>query len=165
MRRFSTAATAEKPDPISVVENVDLNPRRVIENARLTIAIGPVPGESIPLAKRETIVGREKDCDLRFDSDFISRHHCVFSLDNDTLRVRDLGSKNGTFLNGSRIHTDEVGLKHGDMLSIGDVIFEVCCDEFAERQPAAQPMPRSEQRTAVIQNETTQAHRGRFIGS
>lgn len=52
-------------------------------------------------------VGRAHDCYLQIPSDLlhsdISRHHCVLDIDPPAVRVRDLGSRNGTFINGKKI--------------------------------------------------------------
>jgi len=54
-----------------------------------------------------SIVGRADDCDIQFPMDAghldISRHHCMFEFDPPTVKVRDLGSRNGTFVNGNKI--------------------------------------------------------------
>jgi serine/threonine protein kinase len=51
------------------------------------------------------LVGRAEDCDLRVPADDrrVSRHHCAFDIDPPAVRVRDLGSRNGTFVNGVRL--------------------------------------------------------------
>lgn len=53
------------------------------------------------------VVGRGDDCDVRLPTDYahsdVSRHHCQFEVDPPHIRVRDLGSRNGTFVNGARI--------------------------------------------------------------
>jgi predicted component of type VI protein secretion system len=92
---------------------------------RLSIVSGPHAGETIEIKRGKLLVGREEDCQLRPDSEFVSRHHCVVLLDEYTLRVRDLGSKNGTFVNGHRIGAGERILLHGDMLAIGEMMCQV----------------------------------------
>jgi hypothetical protein len=81
-------------------------------------------GKVVPLGFSRFIVGRDKDCDLRLDSLTASRHHCVFKRDEFTLRVRDLGSRNGTLVNGEPIHAETV-LYDGDEVRIGDVAVQV----------------------------------------
>ena len=53
------------------------------------------------------VVGRADDCDIRFPMDpvhmDVSRHHCRFEIDPPEVKVRDLGSRNGTFVNGQKI--------------------------------------------------------------
>ncbi len=62
----------------------------------------------------KTIVGRSSACDLTIDSELLSRRHAEINIENDQLRIVDLGSSNGTFLNGSRI--EEAHAKPGDEL-------------------------------------------------
>jgi predicted component of type VI protein secretion system len=94
-------------------------------DAKLRVLSGPHAGETIDVINGKLLVGREEDCHLRPDSEFVSRHHCVLLLDEYTLRVRDLGSKNGTFVNGRRIGISETILLHDDMISIGEMICQV----------------------------------------
>jgi hypothetical protein len=69
--------------------------------ARLRITSGPLSGQSIEL-QGDLVVGRE-DTDLEIDDAEISRRHAVLRRHADRLQVEDLGSKNGTFVNGDRI--------------------------------------------------------------
>jgi pSer/pThr/pTyr-binding forkhead associated (FHA) protein len=94
-------------------------------DARLRILSGPHSGETVQVRRGKLLIGREEDCHLRPDSEFVSRHHCVLLLDDYTLRIRDLGSKNGTFVNGRRIGTSETILLHDDMISIGEMIGQI----------------------------------------
>jgi predicted component of type VI protein secretion system len=54
----------------------------------------------------------------------VSRHHCVFSIDDFSVRLRDLGSTNGTLVNGERIRKETV-LSSGDRIIIGNLDFEL----------------------------------------
>jgi pSer/pThr/pTyr-binding forkhead associated (FHA) protein len=94
-------------------------------NARIRIVRGPRSSETIEVSGGKLLIGREKDCHLRPESDFISRHHCVLLLDDYTLRIRDLASKNGTFVNGCRIGGGETILSQDDMVSIGEIVFVI----------------------------------------
>ena len=86
--------------------------------AKLRVASGKQEGSDIPLPVGKFLVGREEDCHLRPNSDLVSRHHCVFTVDDFTVRLRDLGSTNGTFVNGERIR-GAVVLNNGDRVVIG----------------------------------------------
>lgn len=104
--------------------------------ANLKVNSGKQTGKTIPLPPGKFLIGREEDCHLRPNNDLISRHHCVFALDEFSLRVRDLGSTNGTFVNGERIRGGVI-LKTGDIVSIGKLDFEVTvCDPASEETQA-----------------------------
>ena len=103
--------------------------------AELRIAAGNKQGNSISLPQGKFLVGREEDCHLRPNSDLVSRHHCVFTVDQFSLRLRDLGSTNGTFVNGQRL-VGAVNLKPGDRVLIGKLDFEVLIEETSQETPA-----------------------------
>jgi predicted component of type VI protein secretion system len=96
----------------------------------LKVLEGRQQGKTIPLHVRQFLIGREQDCHLRPNSDLVSRHHCVFTLDDFALRLRDLGSTNGTFVNGERIQ-GQVVLKAGDHVNVGKLAFEIVVKETA----------------------------------
>ncbi len=81
---------------------------------------------SFSLPRTITVIGRREDCDLRIPLGDVSRKHCRFIADNDTLRVEDLGSSNGTFHNGVRIQ--EAVIAPGDTVQVGPVMFVVQID-------------------------------------
>lgn len=87
-------------------------------HAELKVLGGKFQGKAIPLNTKRFLVGREQDCHLRPNSDSVSRHHCVFVIDDYTVRLRDLGSTNGTRVNGELIRHETV-LKDGDEIHIG----------------------------------------------
>jgi FHA domain len=101
-------------------------------DVRLRFVKGPFAGETIPMLPGKLLIGRAKDCQLRLDSNLVSTHHCVLLLDEYALRIRDLGSKNGTIVNGIRIGTHETILVHDDRVSIDQLTFEIDLGESAE---------------------------------
>jgi len=92
--------------------------------AELKVVGGKHAGQVISLNRRKFLIGREQDCQLRPNSEMVSRHHCVFSVDEYSVRLRDLGSTNGTLVNGERIRKDVV-LVAGDKVIIGNLEFEL----------------------------------------
>ena len=72
----------------------------------------------------EYCIGREPDCDIRIESEQISRHHAKLILHVDSAEVQDLGSSNGTFLNEKKV-VGAMPVKPGDKVQIGDATLEV----------------------------------------
>ncbi len=84
-----------------------------------------------------TVIGRRKDCDLCVPLMSVSRRHCELNLDQGRLTIRDLGSKNGTFLNGVKV--SESPVKPGDVLKIGALYFGVQIDGRPENVETMRP--------------------------
>ena len=89
-------------------------------------------------------VGRSSENEIVVDEDGVSRRHCRFKLDHGRLRVLDLGSTNGTYVNGRRVQDEPVD--HGDMVLVGRSLFEI--RDASGRSQAGQ--------TAVVGAETIQ---------
>lgn len=79
-----------------------------------------------PVKKESTVIGRREDCDLRIAVEAVSRKHCRILLGGDKVEIEDLGSSNGTFVNGSKI--DRIELSAGDTVQVGPVAFVVQID-------------------------------------
>ncbi len=77
------------------------------------------PPQQTALDKFPFVIGRSEDSDLSINSNRISRQHAEILADEDGYRVRDLGSTNGTFLNGLQI--DEARLCDGDLFVVADI--------------------------------------------
>jgi len=71
-----------------------------------------------PLEPPKVVVGRSRSCDIRFREDTVSRLHAAFVFDEQGLVLEDLGSSNGTFLNGQRVLSRE-RLRPGDQVRFG----------------------------------------------
>ena len=78
--------------------------------------------KTFSLRNDNTIIGRHDDCDLHVPLQAVSRKHCQLIKNNQTVKLLDLGSRNGTHLNGKRIK-DETSAKAGDYISIGPLTF------------------------------------------
>lgn len=78
---------------------------------------GPLAGTQFALDGEVTLAGRSSDADITLNDVTVSRHHVEFVRGDDQVTVRDLGSLNGTYLNGERITT--ATLSHQDTVQIG----------------------------------------------
>lgn len=81
---------------------------------------------SFSLTRDVTVIGRREDCDFRIPLGEVSRKHCRLLRQGDGVRVEDLGSSNGTFVNGRRVQ--EAELHAGDTLQIGPLAFVLQLD-------------------------------------
>lgn len=76
--------------------------------------------KKVPLEKHSLVIGRSDDADLVISSKDVSRQHARVTCDGSTVWIEDLGSTNGTFVNGVKIKKSEFRLK--DEIGIGDLI-------------------------------------------
>jgi pSer/pThr/pTyr-binding forkhead associated (FHA) protein len=99
---------------------------------RLKIAQGSKAGTEIKIPGPECLIGRGDDCHLRTQSDAVSRRHCVIHSTENEVTVKDLGSRNGTFVNGEQVTQDTV-LLDGDHLRVGPLEFQVMVEQTVSR--------------------------------
>jgi phosphoserine phosphatase RsbU/P len=80
-------------------------------------------GEAIgyQLAEEVTVLGRAPECQIQLDSNMVSRRHAQVTRDKDSYFVEDLGSGNGTFVNGKRIQ-ERTQLNANDRLKLGPIL-------------------------------------------
>lgn len=91
---------------------------------QLIVVQGKPEGKTIPLTGSVFRIGRDESCQLRPSSEEVSRRHAEFAVSADSVTVRDLGSRNGTFLNGRAV-TELSKLKSGDLVKVGPLTFTV----------------------------------------
>jgi pSer/pThr/pTyr-binding forkhead associated (FHA) protein len=129
----------------------------------LVVLEGEFAGQEIPIRPR-FLIGRCRQSDLRPSSDLVSRLHAMILMDGDQAWIRDLGSTNGTWVNGSRLE-GEVLLQHDDLVRIGPLSFRVliqpelsrsasCESTLAPWKQSPSCMPQYEQRIVVTKNGT-----------
>jgi transcriptional regulator with GAF, ATPase, and Fis domain len=90
---------------------------------RLTAASGPLAGQTFLLGAKPLTLGRDRGNALQLRDLAVSRHHCVIETSEGGLLLRDLGSSQGTFVNGGPV--TEWALEHGDLVTVGGSLFLV----------------------------------------
>jgi diguanylate cyclase (GGDEF)-like protein len=101
----------------------------------LVMIRGPQLGRRIALSEGAHTLGRSSECDLVIATDGVSRQHCILRVERGTVRVRDCGSKNGTWVQGERIAVDEaIVLANGAILRTGDASFKLLLNGDAEAE-------------------------------
>jgi pSer/pThr/pTyr-binding forkhead associated (FHA) protein len=98
-------------------------------------------GQPVAIVKDMTLVGRKESCDLRIDHKSVSKMHCVIVKTDGLLLIRDLGSTNGTRVNGTRVR--RAALLPNDQLSIAHFKYKV--DFGPEVPPPVSPGERTQQ--------------------
>jgi serine phosphatase RsbU (regulator of sigma subunit) len=94
--------------------------------ASLVIREGPGAGagNEYPLAPERTLIGRDVEVDIQLASKTVSRQHCQILSADGSYYIEDLGSRNGTYLNGRRV-VRRMALSPRDLLKIGEFSFEL----------------------------------------
>ena len=106
--------------------------------ARLVILTGRHRGARLNLPEKTVVVGRDEDCAVRLNTHDVSRQHCTLLVSGEEIRVKDLGSRTGTFINDQEVK-EESPLKAGDILRVGPMLFQM------ETQRPDLPEPPSEE--------------------
>jgi predicted component of type VI protein secretion system len=98
----------------------------MLSNFRLVMRSGPSVGKVYPLDKNEIFLGRDLNNDIVINDPEISRRHSRLFLQGNSYVLEDLGSTNGTFVNGQRLMGPHV-LRPGDVVTFGErlsLVFE-----------------------------------------
>jgi pSer/pThr/pTyr-binding forkhead associated (FHA) protein len=90
----------------------------------LKVIEGSKTGAKVAIKKHEFVIGRSQDCHLCAGSSAVSRRHCAILRTENRLSIKDLGSRNGTLVNGEKI-TGEVELASGDEIGVGPLKFMI----------------------------------------
>jgi transcriptional regulator with GAF, ATPase, and Fis domain len=91
-------------------------------NPRVSGISGPFQGLTFSLSAPEVSIGRDASNQLWISDPALSRRHCLLIRNGEQITIRDLGSLNGTFVNGLTV--DELALRHGDQISIGGSVLQ-----------------------------------------
>jgi transcriptional regulator with GAF, ATPase, and Fis domain len=120
---------------------------------KLVVLAGPLCGEAFPLEGPGVTIGRDTATQLSIPDRLMSRRHCEVQATDGSFVLRDLGSSNGTFVNGIPIR--ERMLQHGDRIRVGDSVLL-----FLDRQGGHQSSSTGEALTeGAIEDRTTRVPR------
>lgn len=120
----TTAPATDTPSPSAEVTAVNPKARGPQlpgdKNVSLSVIAGPLKGNTFPITQPRVILGRA-GVDIVVADTEISRQHCALEVHQDTVMLVDLGSTNGTFVDGDRIESQE--LEHLSEFRIGGITF------------------------------------------
>lgn len=115
----------------------------------LKVVGGKNDGREIAISIPEFVIGRGDDAHLKPSSDLVSRRHCAVKVQDGKVIIQDMGSRNGTFVNGVQLKGSHVA-KAGDQLRVGRLNFEVMIDHSVggAKKPRVQGVVEAAARTA-----------------
>lgn len=113
--------------------------RTYVAGIYLVVVEGPSMGTRVAL-DRDVVLGRDEGAGLRIDDRRCSRRHARVIAAGAELRVEDLGSTNGTYLNGARLRAGSP-IVPGDRIRIGTAVMEVRTDAAVGPSPPPAPAP------------------------
>ncbi len=90
---------------------------------KLVVVAGKLRGQEYILEEGENTLGRSEDCNVHFPVNGVSKKHLSVTVTQDVAFVKDLGSSNGTFINGKAVKRATV--KNGDKIALPDSIIQV----------------------------------------
>ena len=106
--------------------------------AAIVVLSGNAAGNEFILDQPKVSLGRGPNADLTFDDSAMSREHVVIEFSDGGFRIRDLGSMNGTQVNGEVIQVGD--LDHGDRFQVGEHVFQFLV-ENREPEPKTYVLP------------------------
>jgi len=104
----------------------------------LVVVRGRLAGQEHLLGREKLVLGRGPDVDIAFDDVEMSSHRAAVEFSGEGFRICDLGSTNGTFVNGKPIHAED--LEPGDRIELGRHLLQLRLEERA-RAPRIHLVP------------------------
>ncbi len=122
----------------------------------LKIIGGKHAGREIEISVPEFIIGRGEGAHLRPASDMVSRKHCSIKVSDGKVIISDLGSRNGSFVNGEQLTSPHVG-RTGDKIRIGRLQFELVLDPVkpGAKKPKVKNVVEAAARTATASKQSS----------
>ena len=123
---------------------------------RLIVRRGPQPNQIYELTKDTITIGRDITNDITINDPEVSRHHSRMTLQGSGYVIEDLGSTNGTFVNGQRL-TGARPLSPGETIGLGETVTLAHESTAFASAPAAAPPPQQQQMAPPQQQVAPQA--------
>lgn len=101
----------------------DLSVYLARHHAAIVVLAGPRRGSELPLHRPRVVIGRAMEADLVFQDETVSREHAAIAFRGGSFVVEDLGSSNGTWVNGEQVAVQ--ALRHGDRIKLGHLELQV----------------------------------------
>ena len=123
---------------------------------KLVLQSGSQAGKAM-VCPPKCLIGRSDECQIRPQHDAISRKHCLITIKDNEVTVRDLGSRNGTFVNDQRVKEEAVVLSN-DVIRVGQIAFKVVIEETAmkPKKPVVKDVLDAAKRTIGSSSGSTQ---------
>jgi pSer/pThr/pTyr-binding forkhead associated (FHA) protein len=126
-------------------------------NLKLIVVQGKPLGRALLFSPGEYFLGRGSECHVRFNSEWVSRQHCLLRVTPQSVFLRDLGSRNGTLVNGALL-AEEISLSEHDQIQVGPVVFEAHFAEVSSVRPLSPgrviPLPNAADTTSILPPES-----------
>lgn len=130
-------------------EEIQKGIRQAAKGPYLVIAEGPRQGVRFPLNQGDNAIGRAMGSEVLLEDQSVSRQHSIVTASPEGLLVEDLGSKNGTYVNGQRL-SEKVTIGHGDVIQVGIYSLRLITKDISKEE-AAKPLPSDwEGRTVMV---------------
>jgi diguanylate cyclase (GGDEF)-like protein len=131
-KREDTAPDLERVRAKTVVTNLNrIAGKPLTQDACLVVIYGPDLGRKYALSSQSITIGRSNKCDIQIDQESVSRAHSKVINAGRSVRIRDLGSTNGTYVNDELV--EERTLADGDFIKVGRTIFKFLSGGNIER--------------------------------
>ena len=111
----------QKETVVTVISKISERPVNL--DAALVVIYGLDLGRKFDLTREETLIGRSSKADIQIDQEAVSRNHARITNTTKGVRIEDLGSTNGTFVNDD-VAAGGRSLQNGDLVKIGRTIFK-----------------------------------------
>jgi diguanylate cyclase (GGDEF)-like protein len=129
---FKDQSTSASQTVLTEVEDARAS-RPANQNGLLIVIYGHEMGRRIEVGTEPLTIGRSPGCEVHIDQESVSRQHCRIRFDGNDFLVRDLGSTNGTYVNGIPVD-DGSRVRHGDQLRVGRTILKLIVGDDVEAQ-------------------------------